>query len=113
MAVYVSFIFWLSSAPRRIPGTEIFPWIDKAAHTLEYALLGLLLSRACRRSFPRMSRHRLQLIPFIFALSIGSADEFYQRFVPTRISSIWDTFWDCVGSLLGQRLYQRKLQRTP
>ena len=43
---YTGLIFWLSSAPRPIPGALRFPWIDKPIHMTEYALLGILSIRA-------------------------------------------------------------------
>ena len=104
--LYTGFIFWLSSAPRYIPGVERWPWLDKVCHTVEYAPLGSLLSRAFHRTLRQGTWKRIQCLSFIVALAVGSADEFYQRFVDTRVSSIWDTLWDCVGAAIGQRLYR-------
>ena len=112
MAAYVAFIFWLSSAPRPIPGIQRFPWLDKLCHTVEYAPLGSLLSRAFRRSFSFARWGLVQTLAFVAAVAVGSADEFYQRFIPPRFSSIWDTLWDGVGASLGQWFYQRRSPRT-
>ncbi|MBI3615413.1 MAG: VanZ family protein [Candidatus Omnitrophica bacterium] len=113
VAAYIAFIFWLSSAPRPIPGIRQFPWLDKPLHTLEYAPLGALLSRALRHSLPSKGWRIVQALALIGAVFVGSADEFYQRFVPLRFSSIWDTVADCAGALFGQAFYQRRSQRTP
>ena len=112
--LYIGFIFWLSSAPRSIPGIKQFPWLDKVFHFAEYAPLGTLLIRAFRRSFTQMPRGQAQLFSFLQALWIGILDEWLQRRIPLRVSSPWDTFWDCVGAVAGQQLYRRrKLANTP
>ncbi|MBI3317629.1 MAG: VanZ family protein [Candidatus Omnitrophica bacterium] len=113
VAAYAAFIFWLSSAPRKIPGIEIFPWLDKPVHAVEYGPLGWFLSRAFRRSLPTPSWGAIQGFAFLGAIAVGSADEFLQRFVDERISSLWDLAADSAGSALGQRFYRLFRSRVP
>lgn len=113
VALYIGLIFWLSSAPRPIPGIDQFPWLDKVIHTIEYAPLGSLMSRAFRRSLRSVSWRWVQILSFIGYIVVGASDEFYQSFIPTRISSVWDAFWDGVGGTLGQCLYRWISHKTP
>ena len=112
--VYTGFIFWLSSAPRPIPGIERWPWLDKVCHTVEYAPLGSLLARAFRRSKERWVWSRVQAFSLLCAVAVGGMDEWYQRFIPLRVSSLWDLLWDGIGAALGQQIYRiRKGRLTP
>ena len=109
VAFYAAFIFWLSSAPRPIPGIQYFPWIDKVFHLLEYAPLGILLVRAVSQSHRKKISRKMYLGVFIAAVIIGGLDEFYQRFTPMRVSSLSDAFADAVGAFIGQFLYGRTI----
>ena len=112
VAVYVAFIFWLSSAPRQIPGIQRFPWLDKPCHFLEYAPLGSLLVRAISRSWVGLGGKRVHAWATVGAILVGSLDEIYQKFIPLRISSPWDALTDVIGAAAGQYLY-RKRAKTP
>ena len=107
VVLYTVFIFWLSSAPRPVPGIELFPWMDKVLHAIEFTPYGSLLARAIRRSQDRLSWGWVEGLAFLAAFSVGSLDEYYQSFVDTRSSSLFDLFWDCVGAALGSRFYRR------
>lgn len=111
--LYVGFIFWLSSAPRPLPGIRLFPWLDKGYHLAEYAPLGSLLTRAIRRTFLRMGWPALGALALALAASVGAADELYQSFVEARISSPWDALFDAGGAALGFVLYRSRVARTP
>ena len=113
VALYVGFIFWLSSAPRPIPGIRLFPWLDKGCHLAEYAPLGSLLTRALRRTFLRINWPAMGAIALALALMVAGLDEFYQSFVDTRISSAWDALFDLAGAAVGFALYRSKVARTP
>ena len=112
VALYTAFIFWLSSAPRRLPGMTLFPHIDKAYHLAEYAPLGILLSRALRRTFGRMKWLAISVRVLIAVALVGGLDEFYQSFIDTRISSAWDAAADLMGGALGLLLYRRSAAKT-
>lgn len=109
--LYVGFIFWISSRPRPVPGIELFPWIDKPYHLLEYTPLGSLWVRAIKRTFPWSPWRWIHPLSFLGCLAVGSLDEFYQSFIPEKDPSRWDVVWDVVGSALGQRFYQLKIHR--
>ena len=113
MSLYIGFIFWLSSAPRPLPGIRLFPWIDKVYHLMEYAPLGALLTRAVRWTFLRMKWPAMGVLVLALALIVGGLDEFYQSFVDTRISSVWDALFDLAGAALGLALYRSRVARTP
>ena len=112
VAAYVAFIFWLSSAPRPAPLLFRWPGADKLVHLGEYTPLGSLLLRAFSRSFSS-SRRRFWPAVFLAGLLVGVLDEFYQSFVPTRNSSLWDVSADLIGVTIGQILYSWKSTRTP
>ena len=112
VAAYIAFIFWLSSAPRPIPRFLQWPHSDKLVHLSEYAPLGSLLLRAFSRSFAS-PRRRWWPAVFLAGLVVGVLDEFYQSFVPTRNSSLWDVSADVIGVTIGQILYNWKSARTP
>ena len=113
VAAYIAFIFWVSSAPRPIPGIQRFPWLDKPCHLLEYLPLGSLLVRAITGSFGGFARAAVNGWAFGGAFTVGTLDEFYQRFVPFKAASPWDTLFDCIGAAIGIWLYGRKRARTP
>lgn len=94
VALYVALILTVSSIPRlRTPG---FEGSDKVAHFCEYGLLGLLSRRAVKRP---------GILGWVLALAIGSAigacDELYQRWVPGRVSSVFDWTADTLGAASG------------
>src|SRR2546427_2418542 len=73
--------------------------VRKAGHFTEYAILGLLAARA----FSASSHAALRLSWFLAALILVSvyalSDEYHQSFVPSRTSSIYDSFIDIAGGL--------------
>jgi VanZ family protein len=74
-------------------------YIRKCAHFTEYAILALWAVRAFRRStavhLARFPYHFAFLVVVIVAL----LDEFNQRFISSRTSSIWDVVIDVAGGL--------------
>ena len=106
VAAYTAFIFWLSSAPRPIPRLLRWPGSDKLIHFCEYTPLGVLLLRAF--SLSRVGP------AFLFGVGVGTLDEIYQGFVPTRHASPWDVLADLAGVLIGLAIYRRwKTAKTP
>lgn len=108
---YTGFIFWLSSAPRTIPGISRFPWLDKPIHAVEYLPLGFLLLRAILRSWGRLPVNQGRGWAAAGAFAVAALDELYQRTIPLRSASPFDVMADFAGALLGQLLYQRKMKR--
>ena len=102
--VYVAIIFALSSMANLSPPV---PWsqADKAAHLVEYTLLGFLLVRAFygSRIFPALVA--CGLLALIAGLLTGIADEIFQAGVPGRVSSAADFRMDALGVLLGVVAY--------
>jgi VanZ family protein len=76
--------------------------VRKAAHLTEYFILGLLLFRAFRRTFPESTPLRLALSSLAVAALVAAGDEFHQSFVATRTASVLDVGIDTVGGLLAQ-----------
>lgn len=102
--MYVSVIILLSSQ-QNVQLPVQFHNADKCYHALEYAGLGVLLARACRasrRPGPPIGWVRVTLgLGFL----VGSSDEIFQRFVPTRQSSVYDLLADVTGVLIALIVY--------
>ncbi len=100
---YFGIIFFVSSLPGiKIPGPVGIT--DKLAHLAEYAVLGILLSRALRQTTTLSYSWVIcvvVIVSFLYALS----DELHQSFVPGRDCSIDDAWADLIGSTLGGFLY--------
>ena len=71
--------------------------LDKAAHFLLYGLLGVLVARGWLRAEKRPSL----LIPLLFAVLVGTADEMNQRSVEGRSSEVADWIADVAGIITG------------
>ena len=73
--------------------------VRKAAHFMEYALLGALLMCGfmCLR-FPMSLR---ALYSFLICLAAAAADEFHQSFVSGRAGMVTDVLLDVLGGICG------------
>ena len=78
--------------------------VSSVAHSLEYALLGLLLANALRFHAPLV---RACLLAVLFASLYAATDEFHQCFVPGRFSDPVDWLVDTCGAVLGVFAYAR------
>ena len=90
--LWAALIFGFSSVPDL--GTGLGGWdlvLRKLAHTVEYAILGLLLVRALRR----------ELAALVVGVAYASSDELHQHFVPGRRGAPLDVLIDAVGVALG------------
>lgn len=103
VALYVTLIFMLSSRPSLRPPLR-FQFSDKVLHLLEYAGLGLLVSRALRVSAPGLGPTTRTVIAIVGGMAIGASDEWFQSTVPGRDSSVFDFAADTVGVALAQWL---------
>lgn len=78
--------------------------VRKTAHVTEYAILALLLWRACRgpgRGEARPWRWRDAVLAFAGAALFAAGDEFHQAFVPNRQAHPGDVLLDSFGAALG------------
>lgn len=98
-------IFWMSSRSDPIPGLRLVGGTDKLAHAAAYALLGLLLTRAFFKTWPRQGILRMAMLGVVVASVYGALDELHQTFVPGRHASLGDVAADCVGAMLGACFY--------
>ena len=101
VVAWAAVIFALSS----IPGlaTDLGFWdllLRKAAHVVEYAILGALLFRALEREVPALAA----------GVAYACTDEIHQHFVPGRVGSPLDLVFDTAGVLLGIIVIQRARQ---
>ena len=96
-------IFILSSIPKMRPPDLGLQAEDKIAHVIEYAILGVLLTRSAALKHPFSVR--LFLCIFIIGTSYGVSDEIHQAFVPNRFASVWDAAADAIGICAGQIVY--------
>ena len=75
--------------------------VRKAAHVIEYAILGWLTARALSTSSRKYLRQRWLLAGLLPILSVALVDEYHQSFVPSRTGSVYDSAIDIAGGLLG------------
>lgn len=80
--------------------------MDKLLHLVEYAILGLLLARAIKKTFKFEDVRKLCSLVLVIAFIYGLSDEFHQAFVPGRTVSLFDALSDAVGALLGALIYR-------
>jgi VanZ family protein len=71
--------------------------LDKAAHFVLYGLLGVLATRGWQKA----GRKPHLVLPIVFALTVGAADELHQRSVADRSSDVFDWFADAAGIMTG------------
>jgi VanZ family protein len=99
--LWMAAIFCLSSIPRpKLPQTP-FPNFDKVAHTVAYAVGGVLTARATAST----------LVALAIPCAFGFSDEWHQRSVPGRDSSGADWAADCLGALIGVALRRARRPR--
>jgi len=101
---YVALIFTLSAQPHLVSPLH-FQNGDKVAHLCEYGVLGFLLVRAVRASYPSHGVLAVALRTLLLGLAIAAADEKFQAFIPGRESSVLDWFADSIGITLAQIVF--------
>jgi VanZ family protein len=101
---YMALIWTLSSMPLDLDLTHV-PLRDKGVHLVEYAVLGLLLASAARRTWPDRSLWRTALVAALLATLFGLSDELHQALVPGREADGLDLLADAVGSTAGAAAY--------
>jgi VanZ family protein len=80
-------------------------FVHRAAHVLEFAVLGALLLRALSKAKPVTKRE--MLITLIVVTLYGVSDEVHQRFTPGRSSEGISVLFDVAGGALGAWAYRR------
>lgn len=109
--IWIGVIFAASS----IPGPAIervgIQLADKAAHALEYGVLGFLLLRQQRRQYNRAPALGLALA-WLLATAVGAMDESYQGLIPGRDPDRTDWLADSIGGLGGALAAAVYLLRT-
>jgi VanZ family protein len=97
-------IFYLS-AQSHPPTPWTFPFADKTAHFLLYAVLAVFVFRGFRTLHQRhMSKHYI-IWAVLFCLVYAATDEWHQSFVENRVPDIWDWAADAVGAAAGGYAY--------
>ena len=104
--LYAGLIFYLSSMPKPLPEIGI-PYLDKALHVCEYALFGLLASRAFKNSSRKAFFENFKILAVLVSIIYGISDEFHQKLVPGRLCSVSDMIADSIGGILGVFVYGR------
>jgi VanZ family protein len=103
VVVWAAVIFVFSSVPTLSSGLGVWDTLlRKAAHLIEYAILGALLLRALGRELPALAA----------GVAYAATDEVHQHFVQGRHASPVDALLDTVGVALGVYVF-RRLFRTP
>jgi VanZ family protein len=101
---YVCIIFAASSQPH-LQSPLRFVNGDKIAHLGEYLVLGLLLVRALRATL-RVSRPLFAaMIAIGLVVIVGASDEYFQSFIPGRMSDVFDVMADVLGGAIAQIVY--------
>jgi len=111
--IYAIIIFWGSSQKQPFGVDLGICGIDSVLHAMEYAVLGLLLSRAIAGSTQKISVSALIFIAFILGTLYGLTDEFHQYFVPGRDCSALDLTFDAIGSFLGAATFTVFIKGNP
>ena len=99
--IYITLIFSLSSIPR-LPIPVKIPNIDKVLHFCEYFVYGLILGRGVKNSFAFKGSLATCLVSVALGALTGVADEYFQRSVPGRVSSVYDFTADVIGIVVAQ-----------
>ena len=105
---WMAAIMTVSSIPRALLPETGIQHLDKIAHAVEYAILGILLMRALSRSNLNMSFTKISAIAIISSLCYAILDEWHQQFIPGRATDILDLTADFIGVNVGVLLYKRK-----
>jgi VanZ family protein len=104
---WMALIFFLS-AQSQFPSPQQ-RWLDlfleKAGHTIEFAILAALLTRALAPV--RNVRGRAFLVAVAVSWLYALSDEFHQSFVPGRNAGWSDVLFDWIGAVGGAWLWTR------
>ena len=112
VVVWMGVIFIGSSIARvpRVGGETMDGLVHRAAHLLEFAVLGALLLRATSNGRPVSKREII--ITLIVIGFYGASDEFHQRFTPGRSSEGVSVLFDVAGGAIGMWAWHRWARRA-
>jgi VanZ family protein len=82
---------------------------DKVYHMTEYAILAVLLFRACRYSLKDTSAGSLGFVTVLVVVIFGCTDELHQWYTPLRYTDGWDVLADAMGGLIGVSVWKGAL----
>jgi len=102
--LYAGCIFLLSGISKPLPDIGI-PFFDKFLHISEFAIFGLLASRAFKNSHKRLLFENFKIIALLVSVLYGISDEFHQSFISGRECSFFDLIADSIGGFLGVAVY--------
>lgn len=100
-AAYMALIWTVSSIETPTFPVSMFPFRDKGVHTIEYAVLAVLVAHACVRTFEGFPRWRVAVAAVLLTVLWGLLDELHQAFVPGRSADVLDLVADTLGALGG------------
>ncbi len=83
--------------------------VHRAAHVLEFAVLGALLLRAMNKG--KLVTKREMITTLIIVTLYGASDEFHQRFTPGRNSEGLSVLFDAAGGAIGGWIYHERIVR--
>lgn len=98
----------IGSVPR-VGGKVTDGVAHRAAHVLEFAVLGALTLRALSKD--RLATKRNMITTLIVVVLYGASDEFHQRFTLGRSSEGLSVLFDVAGGLAGAYIYRWWLTR--
>ncbi len=98
--IWAGFIFFLSHQPELKSGLS-HQWdfiLRKIAHVTEYAVLTFFLIRALAQY--QLSKKKILIMSFVFALLYALSDEYHQSFILGRQATLRDVLIDSLGIIL-------------
>jgi len=104
LCLYAVLIFYVSSIPKPLPRISI-PYFDKFLHLIEYAIFGILASRAFKSSGREVLYKNFIILAALASVAYGASDELHQLFVSCRDCSVFDMIADLVGGTIGAIFY--------
>jgi VanZ family protein len=108
--VYMLAIFLVSAERDPLPVVTAMVW-DKLLHGVEYALLAVLLARACLGE--RLSARTALWVACAVAIGYAATDEIHQAFVDGRHADVGDWTADSIGAVVGAAVYVWTIPVTP
>jgi VanZ family protein len=98
VALYMAAIFYVSAQPDvSIPSGLT----DKSSHSIAYAGLGVLMTRALAGGLGVRVGVRAACLGALLTAVYGLTDELHQMFVPGRSADLYDVVADGIGGVIG------------